>query len=143
MDQVPPVTYGSTPPPLPPGFEPQPPPEPPRNSGFKKAAGPLAALGVLLAKFKALLIPAIKFLPAILKTGGTMFLSIWIYARFWGWQFAVGFVVLIFVHECGHLIAAKLLGLNGSAPMFIPFVGALLTLRQMPRNAWMEALVGN
>jgi len=50
--------------------------------------------------------------------------------------------VLIFIHECGHLIAAKLLGLNVSAPMFIPFVGALITLRQMPRNAWMEALVG-
>jgi Zn-dependent protease len=142
MDQVPPVVYGSTPPPLPPEFTPQPPPEPPRGSGFKKAAGPLAALGVLLAKFKAAIIPALKFAPAILKTGGTMLLSMWAYTYIFGWRFAVGFVILIFVHECGHLIAAKLLGLNVSAPMFIPFFGAFIMLRDKLRNAWIEALVG-
>ena len=64
---------------------------------MKKALGPLAVLGVLLAKFKGLLIPIVKFFPVILKTGGTMFLSIGAYAMLWGWKFAAGFVVLIFV----------------------------------------------
>jgi Zn-dependent protease len=54
----------------------------------------------------------------------------------------VGFVVLIFVHECGHLIAAKRLGLRVGAPVFIPFMGAFIALKDAPRNAWIEAQVG-
>lgn len=109
---------------------------------MKKALGPLAVLGVLLAKFKALLLPALKFFPLIFKTGGTMLLSIGFYALAWGWQFAVGFVLLIFIHECGHLIAAKRLGLRVGAPVFIPFMGAIIALKEAPRNAWIEAQVG-
>jgi Zn-dependent protease len=71
-----------------------------------------------------------------------MILSIGAYAMFWGWQFAVGFVLLIFVHECGHLIAAKRIGLKVGAPVFIPFMGALIALKEAPRNAWIEAQVG-
>src|SRR5436190_267033 len=54
----------------------------------------------------------------------------------------VGFVLLIFVHECGHLLAAKRLGLKVGAPVFIPFMGALIALKEAPRNAWIEAQVG-
>ena len=61
---------------------------------------------------------------------------------FWGVWFAVGFVLLIFVHECGHLIAAKRIGLKVGAPVFIPFMGALIALKEAPRNAWIEAQVG-
>jgi Zn-dependent protease len=122
---------------------PAPPPVPPeKGKGYKKAAGPLAVLGALLAKFKLALIPILKLLPVILKTGGTMLLSIWAYAMVWGWWFAAGFVILIFVHECGHLIAAKRLGLKVGAPVFIPFMGALIALKEAPRNAWIEAQVG-
>lgn len=135
MEPIPP--YSNTPPPLPP-----PPEKPEGGSGVKKAAGPLAILGVILAKFKAALIPILKFLPAILKTGGTMFLSIGVYALTWGWKFAVGFVLLMFVHECGHLLAAKRIGLKVGAPVFIPFMGALIALKEAPRNAWIEAQVG-
>lgn len=71
-----------------------------------------------------------------------MFLSVWLYAMAWGWWFALGFVILIFVHECGHLIAAKRLGLKVGAPVFIPFMGALIALKEAPRNAWIEAQVG-
>jgi Zn-dependent protease len=71
-----------------------------------------------------------------------MFLSMWLYATQWGWKFAVGFVLLIFIHECGHLIAARHFGLKVSAPMFIPFVGALILLKESPRNAWIESCVG-
>ena len=95
----------------------------------KKALGPLAAAGVIIAKFfaklKFFILPALKFLPVILKSGGTMLLSIGIYASIWGWKFALGFVLLLFVHECGHLIVAKKFGLKVSAPVFIPFMGGI------------------
>src|SRR5947208_6218113 len=121
------------------------PPDPLRSGGgqrLKKAFVPLGILGVLLLKFKALLIPVLKFFPVLLKTGGTMFLTIWLYAQTWGWWYALGFVLLIFVHECGHLIAAKRIGLKVGAPVFIPFMGAFIALKEAPRNAWIEAQVG-
>ena len=130
---------------------PQQPPPPvvapnPRDSGggprLKKAFVPLGILGVLLVKFKALLIPVLKFFPVLLKTGGTMLLTIWLYAQTWGWWYALGFVLLIFVHECGHLLAAKRLGLKVGAPVFIPFMGAFIALKEAPPNAWIEAQVG-
>jgi Zn-dependent protease len=110
---------------------------------IKKALGPVGvAIVALFSQLKIVLLPVLKFLPLFLKTGGTMIFSIWIYALAWGWPFAVGFVVLIFVHECGHLIVAKKFGLKVSAPMFIPFMGAFIALKEAPRNAWMEAWVG-
>ncbi|MEP7071124.1 MAG: site-2 protease family protein [Verrucomicrobiota bacterium] len=115
---------------------------PPRESGeskAKRALGPLAVIGAFLLKFFG----QIKFiLPVLLKSGGTMLLTIGAYAMVWGWKYAVGFVVLILLHECGHLIVAKHFGLKVSAPMFIPFVGAFIALKEAPRNAWMEAWVG-
>ncbi len=113
---------------------------------LKKALGPVAVVGVVVAKFfaklKFFILPALKFLPILLKSGGTMLLSIWAYAVFFGWRFAVGFVLLMFVHECGHLIVAKKFGLPVSAPVFIPFMGAFILLKDQPSNAWMEACVG-
>lgn len=132
------------PPPLPGNFGPPPPP-----SGWDKAKkflAPLGVVGVLLLKFgaklKFIIIPVAKFFPVILKTGGTMILSIGAYAMMWGVWFAVGFVLLIFVHECGHLVAARRCGLKVGAPVFIPFMGAFIALKDAPRNAWIEAQVG-
>ena len=71
-----------------------------------------------------------------------MLLSIGAYALLFGWQFALGFVLLIFVHECGHVIVAKKFGLKVGAPVFIPFVGAAIMLKEQPQNAWVEAWVG-
>ncbi|MGV3772770.1 MAG: site-2 protease family protein [Verrucomicrobiales bacterium] len=127
------------------GAPPPPPHLPPQKSGWQKAkaaGGVLAALFFLVTKFKAFLLPALKFLPAILKTGGTMILSIFAYSMMFGWHFALGFVLLIFIHEIGHLLAAKKVGLKVSAPMFIPFMGALISLKEAPRNAWIEAQIG-
>src|SRR5205814_7127160 len=93
-------------------------------------------------KLKFFVLPALKFLPAFLKTGGTMLVTIWVYAMVWGFWFAVGFVLLILVHECGHLLAARNLGLKVGAPVFIPFMGAFIALKEAPRNAWIEAQVG-
>ena len=115
-------------------------------SRLKKALGPVAVVGVVIAKFlaklKFFILPALKFVPILLKSGGTMLISIWAYALFFGWPFAVGFVLLMFVHECGHLIVAKKFGLPVSAPVFIPFMGAFILLKDQPSNAWMEACVG-
>jgi Zn-dependent protease len=134
----------SVPPPLPPGYDR--PREPSPWDRIKKFIAPLGIVVVLLLKFgaklKFLILPVIKFFPVILKTGGTMILSIGAYAMMWGVWFAVGFVLLIFVHECGHLVAARKCGLKVGAPVFIPFMGALIALKDAPRNAWIEAQVG-
>jgi Zn-dependent protease len=134
----------TSPPPLP--VEWQRPSEPSGWEKLKKALGPLGVVAVLIvklfAKVKLLILPVLKFFPVILKTGGTMLLSIWVYAMFWGAWFAVGFVLLMLVHECGHLLAAKRIGLKVGAPVFIPFMGAVIALKEAPRNAWIEAQVG-
>jgi len=122
-------------------------PGPPPDSeagpgGMKKALMPLGVIAMLLWKFKAAAFAVLKFLPVLLKTGGTMILSVGAYAMAWGWWFALGFVLLLFVHECGHLVAARRVGLKVGAPVFIPFMGAFIALKEAPRNAWIEAQVG-
>jgi len=72
----------------------------------------------------------------------SMFLTVGVYATLWGLPFAVGFVLLILVHEMGHAIAMRQQGIPASAPVFIPFVGAVIAMRGMPRDAWVEAIVG-
>src|SRR5437016_13768423 len=83
-------------------------------SRVKKALGPLAVVGVVIAKFfaklKFVLLPLLKFLPILLKSGGTMLLMIWIYTQMWGWQFALGFVLLLLIHETGHLVVRVNIG---------------------------------
>lgn len=78
----------------------------------------------------------------VLKTGGTMILSVGAYALLFGWWYALGIVMLIFVHEMGHFVAAKQRGLNVGAPTFIPFVGAWVELKDQPMNAEVEAYIG-
>jgi len=117
---------------------PSPEPEPTFGQKLKKYLGPVGVVLFLILKFAAKL----KFLLPFLKTGITMVLSIGAYALMWPWQFAVGFVLLIFVHECGHLIAARQCGLKVGAPVFIPFMGAFIALKDMPPNARIEAEVG-
>jgi Zn-dependent protease len=137
-------SIGTTPPSLP--LEWGQPPEPSGWQRLKKLLGPVGIAGMTIGKFfakvKFIVAPALKFLPVILKTGGTMFLTVWVYAMTWGIWFALGFVLLLFVHECGHLLVAKRLGLKVGAPVFIPFMGALIALKEAPRNAWIEAQVG-
>jgi len=120
--------------------------EPTLGQRLKKLFAPIGVALVLVLKFAAklkfLVVPLLKFFPILLKTGGTMLLSIGAYALAWGWKFALGFVLLIFVHECGHLLVARAFGLKVGAPVFIPFMGALIALKEAPKDAWMEAWVG-
>ena len=78
----------------------------------------------------------------LLTSGGTMLLSVFAYAFVFGWWYAVGFVVLLFIHEMGHFLAAKKRGLQVGLPTFIPFVGAWIQLKQQPMDAETEAFVG-
>jgi len=87
----------------------------------------------------------LKYLGLILQVGKfktflSMLISIWAYAMFWGWPFSAGFVVLIFIHEMGHVLALRMVGIPASAPMFIPFVGAHIVMKQTPKNAFVEAV---
>src|SRR5579862_2039478 len=95
---------------------------------------------LLLTKGK-LLFAAIKLGP-LLMTLTTMGLSIWVKALFYGRNFAIGVVLLILIHELGHGLAAKLVGLKVGAPIFIPFFGARIALKEQPRSTWIEAIVG-
>lgn len=48
---------------------------------------------------------------------------------------------MIFIHEIGHVLAAKQKGLPVTAPLFIPFLGALITMKRNPRDAVTEAYI--
>jgi len=107
----------------------------------KRFGGPIVAVLVLLAtKLKAilLLLPKLK----ILTTSATMLVSIAAYALIWGWSFAVGFVLLLLVHEMGHVIQLRREGIEASAPMFIPFLGAVVAAKSLGDDAAAEARVG-
>ncbi|HEX6618451.1 MAG TPA: site-2 protease family protein, partial [Solirubrobacteraceae bacterium] len=102
---------------------------------------PLVALGALLAKLKGvlLLLPKAKFL----VTSGSMLVSVAAYALIWGWQFGVGFVLLLLVHEYGHVIQLRREGVKDvSAPVFIPFLGAAIWAKTLGKDAAAEARVG-
>jgi Zn-dependent protease len=115
-----------------------------RNEGaWKRRLAVLGPVGVaaifVLGKLKFLL-PLLKFTK--LGTLLTMFVSIWAYALFFGLPFALGFVLLIFVHELGHGLVMQRMGIRAGAPVFIPFVGAVIAMKSLPRDAYVEALVG-
>lgn len=106
---------------------------------FRRLA-PLGVIGLLfLSKLKW-----VFTLLQVSKLGTllSMLVTVWVYATMWGLPFAAGFVLLIFVHEMGHAIAMRQQGIPAGAPVFIPFVGAVIAMKGMPRNAWVEAVVG-
>ena len=113
----------------------------PDRPGVRKRIGAaLAGLVVVASKAKALLLllPKLKLLASF----GSAFVSIAAYALIWGIPFAVGFVALLFLHELGHVIQLRREGVKASAPMFIPFLGAVIAAKSMGRDAAAEARVG-
>src|SRR2546421_8510599 len=101
---------------------------------FRRLWAPIAAIGAFLAKFGVVLLK-FKFL-------FSMFVSAAVYVWIGGWWFGIGLIVLLFVHEMGHVVEAKRQGLPVSAPLFVPFLGAMISMRQMPHDAWREARMG-
>ena len=110
--------------------------------------GALTAGGLFLWKFKALVIVALtkgKLLLAGLTNSTTlltMLPSIGLYWTAYGWRFAVGIVISIYVHEMGHVAALRRFGIAASAPMFIPGLGAVIRSRQQPTSPRELARVG-
>ena len=91
-------------------------------------------------KLLLLLLAGLKW-GKLATTGGTMLLSLAVYATIWGWPYAAGFIALMFAHEMGHYVAARQCGLNVGAPTFIPFVGAWINLKDQPHDVRIEAYV--
>src|SRR3954468_21062368 len=122
-----------------PTFEPvdEPKPDGPRRG---RLLGALGAAGVAIAKLKSLLIllPKLK----LLTTSGSMLVSIGAYSLIWGWRFAIGFVLLLLVHELGHVFQLRREGVSASAPFFIPFLGAVIAAKKFGKDAAAEARVG-
>jgi Zn-dependent protease len=92
-------------------------------------------------KLLLLLLSAGK-LGKVLTSGGTMLLSVIAYAFVFGWWYAVGFIALLFCHEMGHFLAARRRGLPVGLPTFIPFVGAWIEMKALPKDVETEAYVG-
>ena len=132
-----PLPYG--PPPL---AEPTPVPE--RRPPLKRAGGVLVGAGLLAVKFAAKLKAFLLLLPKVklFATSASMLVSIGAYALIWGWKFAIGFVLLLLVHEYGHVLQLRREGVPASAPLFIPFLGAFVGMKRMPDDAGAEARVG-
>ena len=101
-----------------------------RRSLLGRLLAPLVVVNGVLVKFG---VADLKFFGIFLAVGG--------YALIWGWWFAVGFVLLILVHELGHYIEARREGLDPQLPVFLPFLGAYVALRNMRFDPWVNAKV--
>jgi Zn-dependent protease len=125
----------------PPGYTPEP---AERKPLWKRAGSAIAVAGLVLLKlgaklkFVLLLLPKVK----LFTTSASMLVSIGAYSLIWGWRFAVGFVLLLLIHEMGHVLQLRREGIKASAPMFIPFLGAVVAMKEMPKDAAAEARVG-
>lgn len=86
-------------------------------------------LGILMLELKQTWLVSQLF-----TTAGSMLVSLFVYAYAFGWYFATGFIVLLLAHEWGHILAIWVLGLGARGPLFIPFVGAVVQLRRLPKN---------
>jgi Zn-dependent protease len=111
-----------------------------QRSRLKKLGGFLVPLAVLAGKAKFLFLALIKV--KAVTTLGTMFISIAAYTLAFGWPIAVGLVLLLFVHEMGHVIQLRREGVEASVPVFIPFLGAMIAAKSLGEDAAAEARVG-
>jgi Zn-dependent protease len=115
-----------------------------RDGLLKRIGGALAAVGLVLAKLGAkaklllLALPKLK----MFTTSASMLVSIVAYQLIFGWLFSVGFVLLLLLHELGHVFQLRREGVKASAPMFIPFLGAVISAKSMGDDAAAEARVG-
>jgi len=124
------------------------PAEPSKTAGKKGLAAVLIAIVAVLLKFKSLLFLLLtkgKLLLLGLTKGSTffsMFATFGVYLTMWGWKFAAGLVLSIYVHEMGHVWMLRRFGISAGAPMFIPGLGAFVRLKQQLPTAREDARVG-
>ncbi|MGZ5319947.1 MAG: site-2 protease family protein, partial [Solirubrobacterales bacterium] len=114
------------------------------ESLLKRAGGIAVAAGLVLVKLGAKLKVVLLALPKLklFTTSASMLVSIVAYQLIFGWAFAVGFVLLLLLHELGHVIQLRREGVEASAPMFIPFLGAVISAKSLGKDAAAEARVG-
>jgi Zn-dependent protease len=123
-------------------------PAAPERPAWARRAGPFGVLGLLLWKIKFALVFFLSKAKLLLlgltkmSTVLSMLLSFGVYWTAWGWRFALGLVVSIYIHEMGHVAALSRLGIKATAPMFIPGFGALVRLKQYPASPREDARVG-
>jgi Zn-dependent protease len=105
-------------------------PEPAWRALARKIWAPIAVVAGLVLKFG---FAFAKFASVFVAVGG--------YALIWGWRFAIGFVALIAVHEMGHFVEARRRGFNAALPVFLPFIGAYVAIRDARMNPWQSAWI--
>lgn len=103
----------------------------PAGKSARTAGGILVALGALALKFKGALLALsslkwLVFAPKLALTFGSMFISIYFYALFFGWKFGIVLVAMLAVHELGHYVTYRNVGIPASLPTFIPGFGAFV-----------------
>jgi len=115
--------------------------EKPKKRGWKAW---LAAAVAAIAKFFGAALSALKFLKLgkILLTATTMLTMIWAFSGRFGWAYAFGLVFLILLHELGHGYAARRKNVPVGTPIFIPFIGAFIALKQPPRSPYEDFFIG-
>ena len=116
-----------------------------KPKGWRTAGGFVAAAALFFAKFKGLLLVLLNlkwlvFAPKLLLSFGSLFLSIWLYAVFFGWKFGIVFVLLILVHELGHYLTFRNFGIKANLPFFIPGLGAFVATRGPAPSMTIEAI---
>lgn len=123
---------------------PQRPPASRTRSRAKRAGGGAAGLGAAAAKFGGAFKAALFAVGNIkvFATSATALVSVAAYSLYFGWPLAAGFVLLLFIHEMGHVVALRREGVEASPPMFIPFLGAFISARTLGDDAAAEARVG-
>lgn len=116
--------------------------------GWWKLGSAAGTIGLLAWKLKLVLVflaTKVKLLVLGLGKATTLFsmlLSLGLYWSLWGWRFALGLVLSIYVHEMGHVAALRRFGIRASAPMFVPGLGAMVRMSQYPHTAREDARVG-
>jgi Zn-dependent protease len=124
--------------------QPQQPQEPAPGQGSRRRGGFLGGLLAILAAIFAYGKYALLFIGkfGVLKTLITLLISFGFYAVAFGPWFAAGLVVMILLHEMGHVVEIRRQGMKASAPLFIPFFGAAIFQRQHPTDALKQAQIG-
>jgi Zn-dependent protease len=119
---------------------------PASGRNWRAAGGTAVGLAVLAAKFKGLIFALLNvkwifFAGKFALTGFSFLASIWFYALFFGWKFGLVFVLLIAIHEVGHVIFVRAFGLSAPAVVFLPGMGAFTTWTGSLQSAYQEAII--
>lgn len=130
-------------------------PQPRRRTLPQIFSGAVLLLGVIALKMKALLLLFLERGRAFFVNpfegfgamqyavaGGSFVVTIAAYATQAPLAVVIGFVVITLIHEIGHAVAIRMKGLRAGFMVFIPFVGGAVTLKDQPRSAFDDAIIG-